>query len=59
MLQALSREILSTKSLADLNTDAQTMFEFLVLIVDIKYRVKFGKQLEGQGGRGYSLNHDD
>lgn len=38
----------------ELSTDGQTFFEFLVLIVDIKYRNKYGKEFADQYGRGYS-----
>lgn len=38
----------------DLSTDAQTLFELIVLIVDIKYRLKYGKTFDTQRGKGYS-----
>lgn len=38
----------------DFSTDALTLFEFLTLIVNIKYRVKYGKVFEDQRGSGYS-----
>jgi len=42
-----------------LTTDELTLFNFLVLIVDIKYRNKYGKVLEDQHGTGYSKNIKD
>lgn len=44
------------KPLSDLNTDERTLYELLVLIVDIKYRVKYGHILEDQHGKGYSVD---
>jgi len=41
-------------SVDDLSTDAQVLFGFLTLIVDIKYRNKYGKPFEDQSNRGYS-----
>ena len=40
----------------DFSTDALTLFELLTLIVNIKYRVKYGKVFEDQHGSGYSSN---
>ena len=37
-----------------LSTDAKTLFGFLALIVDIKYRERYGKPFEEQRGKGYS-----
>jgi hypothetical protein len=41
-------------SLDNLSTDAQTLFGFLTLIVDIKYRNKYGRPFDEQHGKGYS-----
>ena len=35
----------NNKSINDFSTDAQTLFRFLVLVVDIKYRIKYGHRL--------------
>lgn len=43
-------------SIDDMSTVAQTLFGLLVLIVDIKYRVKYGETFDDQRGRGYSKN---
>lgn len=40
------------KSINDFTTDAQTFFRFLVLVVDIKYRKKYGHKL-GDGDTRY------
>ena len=40
--------------LDELSTDGRAMFEFLCLITDIKYRLKYSKSFEVQKGRGYS-----
>lgn len=41
-------------SLEALNTNTQTLFNFLVLITDIQYRIKYGRSLEWDRGKGYS-----
>lgn len=46
----------NVKQLDDLSTDAQTLFGLLVLIVDIKYRIKCGDTFDEQRSRGYSKN---
>lgn len=35
----------NNKSINNFSTDAQTLFRFLVLVVDIKYRIKYGHSL--------------
>lgn len=42
------------RSINDLSTDAQTLFGFLALIVDIKYRNRYGHTFEDHNARGYS-----
>lgn len=42
------------KATANLSTDAQTFFEFLVLLVDIRFHHRYNKPLEVQRGRSYS-----
>lgn len=44
------------KEVDELSTDAQTLFGLLTLIVDIKYRVKYGGSLGGQADKRYSEN---
>jgi hypothetical protein len=39
-----------------LSTDAQTLFGLLTLIVDIKYRLKYGSSLGEQTNKRYSEN---
>ena len=39
----------------DLSTDAQTLFGLLVLIVDIKYRNKYGRSIEHKDEIGYKM----
>lgn len=43
----------STK-ITSLPTDMQVLFGFLTLIVDIKYRNRYGTTLEEQSARGYN-----
>lgn len=38
----------------ELSTDAQTLFGLLTLIVDIKYRVKYGSSFGEQADKRYS-----
>lgn len=38
---------------ADLPTDMQVLFGFLTLIVDIKYRNKYGSTIDDQSDNGY------
>lgn len=40
----------------ELSTDAQTLFGFLTLIVDIKYRVRYGSSFGEQADKRYSEN---
>lgn len=42
----------NNKSINDFSTEAQTLFGFLVLVVDIKYRNKYGHRL-GDGDTRY------
>jgi len=42
----------NNNSINNFSTDAQTLFRFLVLVVDIKYRVKYGHRL-GDGDTRY------
>ena len=53
-LNKLSKEIGAKGKLNDLSVEASTFFEFLALIVDIKYRHRYGKTFDDQHGRGYS-----
>ena len=43
------------KKIDDFSTDAQVLFGLLTLIVDIKYRNRYGKPISDQKGRGYGL----
>ena len=43
-----------TKSLDNFSSDAQILFGLLTLIIDIKYRVRYGYAFEVQHGKGYS-----
>jgi len=42
----------------DLNPDQQNLFNFLKLVVDIKYRHRYGKVIEQNSGKGYSTYGD-
>jgi hypothetical protein len=41
----------------ELSTDAQVLFGFLTLLVDIRYRNKYGKSFDTQYGKGYSRSY--
>ena len=49
-----SKEFEGAKTSLDLSIEAQTLLNFLVLIVDINYRHKYGRSIEPQRGRGYN-----
>lgn len=53
-LQQLIKE--ETRHVDDLSTDAQTLFGLLTLIIDIKYRVKYGSSLGECTHERYSKN---
>ncbi|HSX05091.1 MAG TPA: hypothetical protein VLF69_01335 [Candidatus Saccharimonadales bacterium] len=42
------------KRLGELSTDAQVLFGFLTLVVDIKYRNRYGKSFEEGSGESRS-----
>lgn len=42
----------------DLNPEQQNLFNFLKLVVDIKYRHKYGEKIEQNSGKGYSTYDD-
>lgn len=44
----------AVKNVDDLSTDAQTLFGLLTLIVDIKYRAKYGRQFGEDADKRYS-----
>ncbi len=48
--------LLEVSKISELSTEGQTLFDFLCLIVDIKYKHKYGKQFEHKDGKGYSLD---
>lgn len=41
----------------DLTTDAQVLFGFLTLLVDIQYRNRYGQSFDSQYGKGYSKDY--
>lgn len=47
-------EFTSAKSALDLSTDALTLFNFITLIVDIRYRQRYGRHVAADNTRGYS-----
>lgn len=47
-------ELPRASKVADLSTDELNLFNLLCLIVDIRYRQRYGKQIEYNSGRGYS-----
>ena len=49
-------EKLPAKSVLELSTDELAIFNLLVLITDIEYRARYGKQLEQTNGKGYSVD---
>ncbi|HUD07775.1 MAG TPA: hypothetical protein VMQ52_01725 [Candidatus Saccharimonadales bacterium] len=42
----------------DLNPEQQNLFNFLKLVVDIKYRHRYGEKIEQNNGKGYSTYGD-
>lgn len=46
----------ATKKLDDLSTEGRVLFDLMVLITDIKYRVQYGETIEINRGRGYNKN---
>lgn len=44
--------------ISDLNPEQQNLFNFLKLVVDIKYRHKSGEKIEHNNGKGYSTYGD-
>lgn len=42
----------------DLDPEQQNLFNFLKLIVDIKYRHRYGHKFEQDNGKGYSTYDD-
>jgi hypothetical protein len=42
------------KDVDKLSTDAQTLFGFITLIVDIEYRLKYGGKIDGENGKDYN-----
>jgi|GEM_PF-4679267 hypothetical protein len=49
-----SKEFEGAKTSLDLSTDAQTLLSFLILVVDISYRHRYGRSIEPQRGKGYN-----
>ncbi len=46
------------RKINDLDPEQQNLFNFLKLIVDIKYRHKYGHKIEQDSGEGYSTYDD-
>jgi hypothetical protein len=42
--------------ITDLSTEELSVFNFLCLIVDIRYRQRYGELIEYSSGRGYNKN---
>ncbi len=57
MSKGIKRIILDNQvqNLADLNDEGKILFEFLTLIVDIKYHHKYGKQIANKPPTDYSV----
>jgi hypothetical protein len=53
-LERLENDVSRTEKIVDLTPEQQNLFNFLKLIVDIKYRRKYGEKIEQQNGKGYS-----
>lgn len=45
-----------TNKIVDLPTDTQVIFGLICLIVDIKYKNRYGMSFEHKEGRGYKMN---
>ena len=51
-------QLLSSDDSADVNdlsVEGQTLFNFMILLINIEYRRRHGKKLDNQYGRGYSV----
>jgi len=57
-LSELRSGINDVHKVSQLNPEQQNLFNFVKLIVDIKYRHRYGKQIEPQNGKGYSTYND-
>jgi hypothetical protein len=57
-LSELGDSICDVRRINDLTTEQQNLFNFLKLVVDIKYRHKYGEQFGQQEGKGYSTYDD-
>lgn len=53
-LEYLENGIKQVRKIEELTPEQQNLFNFLKLIVDIKYRHKYGEKIEQQNGKGYS-----
>jgi hypothetical protein len=54
--ELLKSKLKNKGKVIDLSTEGQALFGLLCLIVDIKYKNKYGKSLEWKDGRGYAMN---
>jgi hypothetical protein len=48
----------SNLALDELKTEERTLFDFLCLLVDIRYRQRYGNSIEWDAGRGYSRQEE-
>jgi len=53
-LAGYAPEFKTAKTALDLSTDALTLFNFLTLLVDIRYRHSHGRQIVSDNSKGYS-----
>ena len=44
----------NTQVIDNLDSDGRALFEFVCLLVDIRFRNRYGRNFEEQRGRGYS-----
>ena len=54
--QLLKSKTENKGKILDLSSDGRALFGLLCLIVDIKYKNKYGKTFEWKDGRGYAMN---
>jgi hypothetical protein len=57
-LSDLRPDIENVTKVKDLSPEQQNVFNFLKLVVDIKYRHEYGRKIEQDNGKGYSTYDD-
>jgi hypothetical protein len=56
---AFDESWLEAHKISEVSIEGQTLFDLLCLIVDIRYKHKYGKTFENKDGKGYSTGAND